>query len=103
MVLECLFELDALDVLLVLDLLFNVLVALKELVMLGLSELQPLIQVSLELLLQSIHLILLLLYELRLGGDDLLVALLHVRLALVGLHLLACDLDLMSLLIPEND
>ena len=95
-------ELDSLDVLLVLNLLLDVLVALKQLVVLGLSELKPLIQVGLELLLERIHLVLLPLDELGLGGNDLLVAALHIRLALNGLQFLAGHLDLMCLLIPTQ-
>ena len=102
MVLKSALELDALNVLLVLDLLLDVLVSLQELVVLGLSQLQPLVQVRLQLLLQSVHLVLLLLDQLGLGSNNLLVAILHVSLALLGLQFLAADLNLVSLLVPDT-
>ena len=70
LVLECLLELDSLDVLLVLDFFFHVLVPLKQLVMLSLSELESLVEIGLKLLLKSIHLILLLLNQLGLVSND---------------------------------
>ena len=102
MVLKSPLELDALNVLLVLNLLLHVLVSLQELVVLGLSQLESLVQVRLELLLESVHLVLLLLDELGLGSDNLLVAILHVSLALLSLQLLAADLNLVSLLVPDT-
>jgi len=63
---------------------------------LSLPELESLVQVGLELLLESVHLVLLLLDELGLSRDDLLVSVLHVLLALVDLHLLASHLDLVG-------
>lgn len=101
MVLEGALELDTLNVLLVLDLLLNILIALQQLVVFGLSKLEALVQVGLELLLESVHLVLLLLDELGLGSDDLLVSVLHVLLAFLLLELLASNLDLVSLLIPR--
>mmetsp|Transcript_13827 Transcript_13827/g.23587 ORF Transcript_13827/g.23587 Transcript_13827/m.23587 type:complete len:223 (+) Transcript_13827:20-688(+) len=94
--LEVLLEPDSLEVLLVLDLLLHVLVSLEQLVVLSLPELESLVEVGLELLLESVHLVLLLLDELGLSRDDLLVSVLHVLLALVDLHLLASHLDLVG-------
>lgn len=59
MVLEGFLKLNSLNVLLVFDFLFNILISLKKFVVLGFSQLKSLIQISLELLLKSIHLILL--------------------------------------------
>lgn len=67
--------------------------------MLGFSELQPLVQVSFQLLLECIHLLLLILDQLGLSGDDLLVAVLHVGFTLLRLHLLAANLNLVRFLI----
>ena len=78
MVHECLLKLKTLDVLLVLDLLLDVLIALEELVVLSLSKLKSLVEVCLKLLLQSIHLILLLLNQIGLGRNNLLVTFLHI-------------------------
>jgi hypothetical protein len=99
-VLESTLELDTINVLLVLNFLLHVLVALKELVVLGLSELETLVKVGLELLFERVHLVLLLLNEFSFLSDDFLMSLLHVLLTLLSLKLLASDLDLMSLLIP---
>ena len=60
------------------------------------SQLQSLVEVSLELLLESIHLILLLLDEFGLRGDDFLMSLLHVLLSFLNLKLLAHHLHLMG-------
>ena len=90
-------ELDSLQVLLVLNFLLDILVSLKEFVVFSFSELQPLIEITLELLLESVHLVLLLLDELGLCSDDLLVPLFHVLLSFLDLHLLAPNLDLMGL------
>lgn len=95
--LECLLVLDSLQVLLVLNFLFNVLVPLKKFIVLVFSQLQPLIKVSLQFLLERIHFILLLLNKLGLGSNDLLVSLLHVLLPLFKLKLLTHHLDLMGL------
>ena len=100
MVLESTLELDTLNVLLVLNLLLDVLVALKKLVVVSLSQLEALVEIGLELLFERVHLVLLLLNEFSLLSDDLLMSLLHVLLALVSLKLLASNLNLMSLLIP---
>ena len=59
MVLEGFLKLNSFNVLLVFDFLFNILISLKKFVVLGFSQLKSLIQISLELLLKSIHLILL--------------------------------------------
>jgi len=67
--------------------------------MLGLSKLQPLVEVGLELLFKSIHFILLLLDQFGLRGNDLLLSLLHVLFSLVGLQFLAPNLDLVCVLI----
>ena len=99
-VLEGTLELDTLNVLLVLNFLLDVLVALQELVVFGLSQLETLVQVGLELLFERVHLVLLFLNEFSLLSDNLLMSLLHVLLALLSLKLLAPDLDLMGLLIP---
>ena len=99
-VLESTLKLDALDVLLVLNFLLDVLVALQQLVVLGLSELKTLVEVGLKLLFERVHLVLLLLDKFSLGSDNLLMSFLHILLALLSLEFLASDLDLMSLLIP---
>lgn len=65
--------------------------------MLGLTELQSLIEVALKLLFKGIHLVLLLLNQLGLGGDDLFVSQLHVFFSFFYFELLACSLDLMCL------
>lgn len=70
--------------------------------MLSLPELQPLVQVRLELLFESIHFILLLLDQFSLRGNDLLLSLLHVLFSLLGLQFLAPDLNLVRVLIPMN-
>ena len=77
-----LLELDPLNLLLVLNLFFDVLVSLEKLVVLGFSELQSFIEVALELLFERVHLVLLLLDELGLSSDDLLMSFLHVFFAL---------------------
>lgn len=100
MVLESTLELDALNVLLVLDLLLHVLVALQKLVVLSLSQLEALVQVGFKLLFERVHLVLLFLDEFSLSSNDFLMSFLHVSLALFSLKFLASDLDLMSLLIP---
>jgi len=100
LVLESFLKLDSLNVLLILDFLLDVLVSLKQLVVLCLSELQSLIQIGLKLLLQGVHFILLFLDEFGLGIDDLLLPLLHILLSLLTLQLLAPNLNLVCLLIP---
>lgn len=60
------------------------------------SKLQSLVEVAFELLLESIHFILLLLDELGLGGDYLLVPLLHIFFSFLDLKFLTHHLDLMS-------
>ena len=92
-------ELGLLDVLLVLDLLLDILVALQQLVVLRLSQLEAFVQVGLELLLKRVHLVLLLLNQSCFGGNDLLVAIQHICFPLVRLHFLALNLDLVRLLI----
>ena len=78
MVLEGSFELDSFNVLLVLNFLLDVLVTLEEFVMFSFSELQTFIKVSLELLLEGVHFILLLLDKLGFSSDDFLVSILHI-------------------------
>ena len=95
--LEHLLILDPLKVLLIFNLLLHVLVSLEELIMLIFSQLQSLIQVALQLLLKSVHLILLLLDEFGFGGNDLLVSLLHVLFSLSDFQILAHHLNLMGL------
>lgn len=94
-----LFELDSLDFLLVFNLLLHVLVPLQKLVVLGFSELQSFIEVALELLFERVHLILLLLDELGLCGDDLLMSFLHVLFPLLAFQVLALNLGFMRILI----
>lgn len=95
-----LFKLDSFDILLVLNFLLDVLVSLEELVMFGLSELKSLVEVGFELLLESVHLVLLLLDQFGLGSDDLLCSLLHVLLSFVVFEILRLHLDLMSFGVP---
>ena len=92
-----LFVLDSLEVLLIFNFLLDVLVSLEQLIMLVLSKLQPLVEVSLQLLLKSIHLVLLFLNKFGLGGNDLLMPILHVFFSLSDFKLLAHHLDLMRL------
>ena len=63
------------------------------------SQLQSLVEVGLQLLLESVHLILLLGNEFGLGSNDLLLSLVHVFLSFISLQLLALDLHLVGLLI----
>ena len=67
--------------------------------MLLLAFLEVLIHLILKALAKRIHLGLLLLHELGLGGEDLLVAVLHVLLALTLLKLVRLLLHLMRILI----
>ena len=99
LVLESFLKLDSLNVLLILDFLLDVLVSLKQLVVLCLSELQSLIQIGLKLLLQGVHFILLFLDEFGLRIDDLLLPLLHILLSFIVLEHLAPHLDLMGFLV----
>jgi len=64
-----------------------------------LALLQELVHLILQLLSQRVHLVLLLLHELGLGGEDLLVANLHVLLSLLLLDLVGALLHLVSLLV----
>ena len=95
-------KLDPFNILLILNLFFHILVSLEEFIVLGLTELQSLIEVALKLLFKGIHLVLLLLNQLGLGGNDLFVSLLHVFFSFLYFELLACSLDLMCLSISEN-
>lgn len=81
------------------DLSFDILVSFEELVVLGLSDLQPLVEVGLQLLLESVHFVLLLGNEFGLGSNDFLLPLVHVFFTLNSFHLLALDLHLVGLLI----
>ena len=65
--------------------------------MLDFALLESLVHPSLDLFAKGVHLVGLFLNQSCLGGDDLLVALLHVAIALLILHLLRLDLDLMRL------
>lgn len=102
MILESLLELDSFNVLLVFNLFLNILISLQKFVMLGLSKLEALIQVSLQFLFKCIHFILLFLNEFGLGSNNFLRSLLHVLLSFFGLELLASNLDLMSILISTR-
>ena len=75
----------------------NVLVSLQKFIVFVFSELQSLIEVSFELLLESIHLVLLPLDEFGLGGNNFLVSFLHVLLSFSDFELLTHHLDLMGL------
>ena len=81
----------------ILQFLLDVLVALEKLIVLDLALLQALVHASLNLLAKRIHLVGLLLDESSLCSDNLLMALLHVAIALFFLHLLSLDLHLVSL------
>lgn len=94
---EGLLDLDALEVLLVFELLLHVLVSLEEFVVLDLSLLEPLVHSGLDLLPERVHLVGLFLDQSGLGSHYLLVTLLHVALALLLFHLLGLDLDLVGL------
>jgi hypothetical protein len=67
------------------------------LIVLDLALLQPLIHASLNLLAKSVHLIRLLLNQSGFSSDYLLVALIHVSLPFLVLHLLRLNLDLVRL------
>ena len=69
---------NSFEILLVFNLLFDILVSLKKFVVLSFSKLQSFIEVCLKFLLQSIHLILLLLNKFSFGSDDFLMSFLHV-------------------------
>ena len=94
-----LLHLDALQVLLVLNLLLLVLVALQKLVVVALAHLKALGHAGLKLLLKCIHLILLLLEKFGLSGENLSVSLLHVSLTFLVLHLVGLLLHLVSILV----
>lgn len=67
--------------------------------MFGLSHLQSLVQVGLELLLECVHLILLFGDQFSLGSDDLLLSFMHVLFTFQLLHLLALHLHFVGLLV----
>lgn len=92
-----LLKLDPFNILLVLNLFFHILISLEKFIVLGFTELQSLIEVTLKLLFKGIHLVLLLLNQLGLGGDDLFVSQLHIFFSFLYFEILACSLDLMSL------
>jgi hypothetical protein len=92
-------SLDALNVLLVLDFLLDVLVALEDLIVLDFAHLKSLVHLGFEFLLEGSHLVSLLGHEVGLAGKDLLVHFDHVLFALHLLELLGADLHLVSLLI----
>ena len=85
LVLKGFLELDALDVLLVFDFLLDVLVSLEQFVVLGLPQLESLVQVGLQFLLEGVHFVLLLLNKLGLRGNNFLLSLFHVFLTLFSL------------------
>ena len=94
-----LFELVALQSLLIFNLLLRVLIALQNLVMLLFTLLEVLVHLIFETLSERIHLRLLLLHEFGFRGEDLLVAILHVLLALALLQLIRLLLHLVRVLI----
>ena len=65
--------------------------------MLDFALLESFVHPRFDLFAKGVHLVGLFLNQSCLGGDDLLVALLHVAIALLILHLLRLDLDLMRL------
>lgn len=81
----------------VLEFLLDILIPLEQLVVLDLPLLESLIHAGLDLLSECIHFVGLPLDQSSLGGHDLLVALLHVALALFLLHLMGLNLHLMGL------
>lgn len=81
------------------DLSLHILISFEELVVLGFPDLQSLVEVGLQLLLESIHFVLLLGYKFCLGSDDFLLSIVHVFFTLCSLQLLALDLHFMGLLI----
>ena len=94
-----LFKLVSLQGLLVLQLLFGVLIALEDLIVLHLTQLQPLIHLSLQLLSQGIHFDLLLLHKLGLVCEYLFMAVFHVLLTFSLFHIVGSLLNLVRLLI----
>lgn len=95
-----LLQLYALKVLLVFQLLLDVLVSLKQLIVLVISDLQLFRHNSLLLLPSGVHLVKLLLDQLGFGGYDLLVSSLHVPLVFILLKFLASNLNFMRFRIP---
>jgi len=94
-----LFELVAFQCLLVFDLFLRVLIALQNLVVFLLTLLEVLVHLIFESLSERIHLRLLLLHEFGFRGKNLLVAVLHVLLALALLQLVSLLLHLVRVLI----
>ena len=93
------FDLVAFKCLLVLELLLSILVALQDLIVLDLTELQALIHLTFELLTECAHLVLLLLHKLSFSSEDLFMAVFHIHLTLPLFHLIGALLHLMSFLI----
>ena len=89
----------ALQCLLVLKLFLCVFVALEDLIVFDLAQLETLVHLALQLLAQRVHLDLLLLHQLRLRSQDLLVPRIHELLAFLFLELVRPLLDLMGLLV----
>ena len=94
-----LFKLVSLQGLLVLQLLFGILLALEDLIVLYLTQLQPLIHLSLQFLSQGIHFDLLLLHKLGLVCEYLFMAVFHVLLTFSLFHIVGSLLNLVRLLI----
>ena len=94
-----LFELVAFQCLLILDLFLRVLIALQNLVMFLLTLFEVLVHLIFETLSERIHLRLLLLHEFGFRSKDLLVAVLHVLLALALFQLISLLLHLVRVLI----
>ena len=92
-------KLVALKCLLVFQLLFCVLIALKDFIVLNLSKLQTLIHFAFKLLTKCVHLDLLFLHKFSFSCENLFVTVFHVNLTLFLLHHVGTFLDLMSLLI----
>ena len=70
--------------------------------MFSFSKLQTLVEVGLQLFLESVHFILLSLNQLGLSGNYFLVTILHVLFSFLSFKILASNLDLMSFLISKG-
>lgn len=93
------FALLLLNALLVFDLLLDVLVALQDLVVLILANLESLVHLGFQLLLQGLHLLILLHDHVRFTRIHLLLHLLSVLIALLVLERVRLHLDLVGLLV----
>ena len=88
-----------LDVLLILDLLLDILIPLKYLVVLNLPHFQPLRHLRLQLFLESLHLFRLLVHHVGLASVHFPAAVLLIKLAFFSFQLVTPSLNLVSFLV----